>query len=142
MKRRDAREKAVQALYQIDMRKIPEVEAIHSVTSEGIEPNDLSFLQQLVEGVVQKQDEIDQRIVQYLRGWSLDRLALVERAILRIAAYEILYIDEIPNKVSLNEAIDLARAFSTDKSAKFINGVLNSIVQELAGKPEGAVVRD
>jgi transcription antitermination protein NusB len=130
MTRREAREKAVQALYQIDMRGIDPAEAIKVITSGEMEPADKEFLEKLVHGVLEQQQSIDESIKKYLRNWSLDRLALVDRAILRIAVYEILFMNEIPSKVSVNEALELARAFGMEESVKFINGVLANVAKE------------
>ncbi|HJV44452.1 MAG TPA: transcription antitermination factor NusB [Bacillota bacterium] len=130
MTRRQAREKAVQALYQIDMRGVDPVEAIKVALHESLDLEEKGFLEKLVYGVLENQSTIDEGIKKYLRGWTLERLALVDRAVLRIAVYEIMYISDIPAKVSVNEALELARAFGMEESVKFINGVLANISKE------------
>jgi len=132
MSRREAREKAVQVLYQMDMRDIPLDEAMNTVLEEDNKFQGKDFLNVLVEGVLAHQSDLDQAIQKYLRSWSMDRLALVDRAVLRIAAFEILYIDDIPSKVSLNEALELTRAFGMEESVKYINAVLANLVKEQA----------
>ena len=132
MSRREAREKAVQVLYQMDMRDIPLEEAMNTVLEEDPQFQGREFLDLLVEGVLTHQSSLDQAVQKYLRSWSLDRLGLVDRAVLRIAAYEILYMDDIPSKVSLNEALELTRSFGMEESVKYINAVLANLVKEKA----------
>lgn len=139
MTRREAREKAVQVLYQLDIRGIEVDEAMRAVAVEDGPAHDAEFLRKLVEGVLAHQSTLDQAIQQYLRGWTIDRLAFVDRAVLRIAAYEILHEREIPDKVSLNEAIELTRAFGMEESVKYINAVLANLVKQ---KEEGVQVGD
>ncbi len=139
MKRREAREKIVQVLYQIDMRGIEAREAIKAITDEPLEAQDREYLQAQVDGILSHQEELDQSIKKYLRNWSLDRLGFVDRAILRLAAYEIFYIEEIPEKVSVNEAIELSRAFGMEESVKYINAVLANLVKEKLGVTEEGI---
>ncbi|WP_134698844.1 transcription antitermination factor NusB [Ammoniphilus sp. YIM 78166] len=139
MKRREAREKIVQVLYQIDMRGIDAREAIKAITDEPLEPQDRDYLQAQVEGILSHQEELDESIKKYLRNWSLDRLGFVDRAILRLAAYEIFYIEDIPEKVSVNEAIELSRAFGMEESVKYINAVLANLVKEKLGVTEEVI---
>lgn len=134
MSRREAREKAVQVLYQIDMRGIELKEAMKVVLEDQSDFLETDFLKQIVNGVLTHQDELDQAIKKYLRGWSFDRLALVDRAVLRIAAYEILHVQDIPERVSLNEALELTRAFGMEESVKYINAVLANLVKEKTGE--------
>lgn len=128
MKRRVAREKALQALYQIDLSDIPVDEAIENVL-DGEEHND--FLHSLVVNTVENLDEIDETIKRYLEKWSIDRLAKVDLNILRIGVYELLYNDEVPKNVAINEAIEVAKRFGDEKSSKFINGILSKVKAEV-----------
>jgi transcription antitermination factor NusB len=91
------------------------------------------FTQMLVHGVREKQEEIDARIAGLSAGWALDRQAAVDRNIMRLAAYEILYLPDIPMGASINEAVELAKKYSTAESGRFVNGVLGA----LAANPEG-----
>lgn len=138
MKRRLAREKAIQALYQIDMREISLDEALQAVTGDvdQLSAAELAFSRDLVEGVLSHASEIDQAIAGDLRGWKLNRLGYVDRAVLRMAVFEILFVEEIPTKVTINEAIEIARAFGMEESVKFINGVLDSIAKKRMDKGE------
>ena len=83
----------------------------------------------LVEGVVAEQESIDALIVENARGWSLDRMPGVDRNLLRIAVYEILHVDDVPDAVAVSEAVALAKELSTDDSGSFVNGVLGRILQ-------------
>ena len=133
MKRRHAREKAVQLLFQMDMARVDFDYALN----HQLEPEDESadkgegeFFRKIVQGTVEHQEEIDALITHHLRGWTLARLAGVDRAILRLATYEIQFRKDIPLGVSLNEAVELAKIYGTDDSPKFINGVLSGLAKE------------
>ncbi|KYD13683.1 hypothetical protein B4168_0504 [Anoxybacillus flavithermus] len=128
MKRHEAREKALQALFQIDVGRIPPEEALQNVM--GGEEAD-SFLRQLVFGVTEHQEEIDELLRANLEKWTLERVANVDRAILRMAAYEMKYLDDVPVKVSLDEAVELAKKFGDTKSGRFVNGVLSKVKDAL-----------
>lgn len=128
MKRHEAREKALQALFQIDVGRIPPEEALQNVA--GGEEAD-SFLRQLVFGVTEHQKEIDELLRANLEKWTLERVANVDRAILRIATYEMKYLDDVPVKVSLDEAVELAKKFGDTKSGRFVNGVLSKVKDAL-----------
>ncbi|MDR6122438.1 N utilization substance protein B [Bacillus sp. SLBN-46] len=129
MKRRTAREKALQALFQIDVSNTDPSLAIEHVL-EG-EMGD-EYLSNLVIGVVEHKEEIDKLIIENLEKWSMDRLATVDRNLLRIAAYELkFYRNEIPENVILDEAIEIAKIYGDDQSSKFINGVLSKVKQTL-----------
>ena len=91
----------------------------------------------LVEGVVAEQERIDALLSEHARGWTLDRMPGVDRNLLRIASYEILFIDDVPDAVAVSEAVELARELSTDESPGFVNGLLSSIVQSKASAPSG-----
>lgn len=122
MKRRTAREKALQALFQMNISGIEAEEAIENVLED--EKKD-PFLQQLVEGTIEHLPEIDAEIQKHLENWTLDRLAKVDITILRIGMYELLFHDDIPENVAINEAIEIAKIFGDDQSGKFINGILS-----------------
>ncbi|MFS0863398.1 transcription antitermination factor NusB [Fredinandcohnia sp. 179-A 10B2 NHS] len=128
MKRRTAREKALQSLFQIDMSQSEPNEAIENVLEEA--PTD-EFLEQLVYGVIEHKEEIDTLLRANLEKWNLERLANVDRSILRIAVYEMKYIEEIPVNVSIDEAIELAKQFGDDSSSRFINAILSKVKDQL-----------
>lgn len=125
MKRRTAREKALQALFQIDVSEVDPKDAIEHVL-EGA-PND-QYLYKLVLGVVENLAAIDEIIQANLENWTIDRLATVDRNLLRISAYELLYCkEEVPTKVAIDEAIEIAKIYGDDKSSRFVNGILSKV---------------
>ncbi|WP_172967436.1 transcription antitermination factor NusB [Weizmannia acidilactici] len=124
MKRRTAREKALQAIFQIDMNKEAPEEAVRNVLN-GQESDE--YLEKLVKGTAAHLAEIDGMISRHLEHWTLDRLAKVDLNILRLAAYELMYAEDVPANVAINEALEISKRFADEKSAKFINGVLNNM---------------
>ncbi|WP_243386378.1 transcription antitermination factor NusB [Bacillus kexueae] len=124
MKRRTAREKALQALFQVDLSDIPPNEAIEHVL-DGKEGDE--FLNRLVHGTIEHLQTIDELIKPHLMKWKLERLANVDRTILRMATFEMRFEESIPHDVSINEAIELAKTFGDEKSSRFVNGVLSNV---------------
>ncbi len=123
----------MQVLFQIDINADDSTEAIelfckHFEVSRKAKP----FFLQLVDGVKARQDEIDGLIKRFSDNWKISRMSGMDRNILRVAVYELLYCDDIPAKVSINEAIDIGKKFGTDQSPPFINGILDSINISLA----------
>jgi N utilization substance protein B len=126
--RRLSRELALKVLFQIDLVNTNIEEAL----KYNFESNELSkevkeFTIILVRGVISNLAEIDQEIKSYTNNWSLERITNIDRNILRIAIYEILYMNNIPKSVSINEAVELAKKYSTKSSFSFVNGVLGKI---------------
>lgn len=129
MKRRTAREKALQAIFQIDMNETAPQEAIEYVL-DGKTNDD--YLEKLVVGVTEQRNEIDSILKDHLEKWSIDRLAIVDRNILRMAIFEIIYCaEEVPVNAAINEAIEVAKIFGDDESSKFINSVLSKVKQSV-----------
>ncbi|MCM3730638.1 transcription antitermination factor NusB [Fictibacillus nanhaiensis] len=131
MKRRLAREKAFQSLFQIEVSDISVSDAMEHVLEE--EPSD-DFLIEIVNGTVEKKEEIERFLTPYLEKWSFSRLANVERVVLQMAAYEWLYMDEVPKNVTLNEAIETAKIFGGEEAGRFVNGVLGKIITDIRKK--------
>ncbi|MFC0471005.1 transcription antitermination factor NusB [Halalkalibacter kiskunsagensis] len=129
MNRRVARLRAAQALYQIDLTDGDSEGAIESVLDEGETPS--SFMLDLVRGTLEHKSTIDPVISSSLQGWTLDRMGLVDRAIVRMTLYEMKFIDDIPVNVTFNEGIELAKAFGGEESGKFVNGVLSKAMEKL-----------
>ena len=128
MKRREAREKALQALFQIDVGKVEREQAIEHVVEESeADP----YLVQLVNGTTDQLEKIDSLISSNLENWKLDRLSNIDRNILRITTYELLFNEEVPQNAAINESIELAKLFGDDQSPKFINAVLSKIKESL-----------
>ena len=133
MKRRKARECALQLLFQADFTKrelekkdLEEFWSGKTVTRESRE-----FTESLVKGTLEKLDDIDMIIEKATENWLLKRMAAVDRNILRFAAYELLYRNDIPTAVTINEAIEIAKRFSSLESASFLNGVLDKLAKEV-----------
>ncbi|GKV54190.1 N utilization substance protein B [Sporosarcina sp. NCCP-2222] len=126
MKRREAREKAVQTLFQLDNTELTADEAIAYVVERPIDP----FYEKLVRGTVEHLSEIDEQLIGKLEKWSLDRLPKIERTVLRLAAFELLFGGDVPHKVVLNEAIELCKLYGDEKSGRFVNGVLSKFEEQ------------
>ncbi|GGJ47376.1 transcription antitermination factor NusB [Virgibacillus salexigens] len=125
MNRHTAREKALQILFQLDINDNQPIETMnHFLENETKD----AFLTILVEGVAKHKVEIDDLISEKLENWTIDRIASVEKTILRIAIFELNYLEDIPTNVSINEAIELGNTYGDDNSGKFINGVLSKFV--------------
>ncbi|MDQ0481718.1 transcription antitermination factor NusB [Guptibacillus hwajinpoensis] len=127
MKRRHAREKAIQVLFQIDVTDTDPREALEHVLNEG---EGDEFLSELVFGTLENLEKIDEVIKQNLVNWSFSRIGNVDRSVLRMASYEMVIRDDIPVNVSLNEAVELAKLFGGEESGRFVNGVLSKIMQK------------
>jgi N utilization substance protein B len=127
--RRKARKRALDVLYESDLRGTPVAETL-SASIERLEvprPAHLGYTVHLVEGVAAHRDRIDELIGTFAEGWTLDRMPVVDRNLARIAVYELLYVDEIDDAVAISEAVELAGQLSTDDSPRFLNGLLDRI---------------
>jgi N utilization substance protein B len=131
-RRRKAREIALQVLYQIDVLKVDAKEAIQLFWSNfEVSEEAREFSVELIEGTWNHREEIDKLIDGCSENWSLGRMAKVDRNILRMATYELLYCHDIPYKVTLNEAIDLGKNYGSENSGSFINGILDALYVRL-----------
>ncbi|HEU6447814.1 MAG TPA: transcription antitermination factor NusB [Verrucomicrobiae bacterium] len=156
-KRREARERAVQFLFQHDLNPPEDLnralnEFWDNQRSAAIagekgaatwgqqiplppptveEAETRLFAEPLIRGVLQNRDAIDEKIKSHARNWEFNRIAAVDRNIMRLALYEMLFRDDIPPAVSINEAVDIAKKFSTQDSGKFVNGILDKIRHEI-----------
>lgn len=148
MKPRLAREIAVSSLYQMEMNEVSASEAVDMVMEEakadneiGLEVGELAavdaYSRELVEAVHARKEELDRELGAFLTGWQVDRLSRVDRQILRLAAYEMAY-RNVPPKVVVSEAIELAKHFGLDESGKFVNGVLGRMIRDQAAAAEPA----
>ena len=131
-RRRKAREIALQVLYQMDVTGLSPGEAIelfwqHFEAPEQARP----FCTRLIEGTHEHREDIDDRIRRVSSNWSMERMAIVDRNILRMAVFELLYCQDIPPKVAINEAIDLGKEYGTENSGSFINGILDALFGNL-----------
>lgn len=129
-KRTKARELALQVLYKIDVTSDAVDKALAEFWTDvetEVEPDIKEFTGRLVTGVVQNLSVIDESISQFAQNWQLSRMAVVDRNILRIGCFELRFCDDVPPKVSINEAIDLAKKYSGAEAGKFVNGILDKI---------------
>ena len=152
-KRREARERAVQFLFQHDLNPVQELDgaleqfwnsqrAVAIAQEKGpaswgqeytLPPPTTDeaamrlFADPLIHGVIEHRQELDDTIIKYAQNWDLKRMAIVDRNILRLAIYEMLFRQDIPPVVSINEAVDIAKKFSTEESGKFVNGLLDRV---------------
>ncbi|MHB1000720.1 MAG: transcription antitermination factor NusB [Armatimonadota bacterium] len=135
--RRAAREIALNILYQVDVAKIPPDEALKvALENTDLDSTAADFTTELVRGTLEHQKSIDSKLTEFSVGWDLQRQPAVDRNILRMSIFEILYLDYVPASVSINEAVELAKKYSTEDSGKFINGVLGSLVRKNKLKEE------
>ncbi|MFD1885173.1 transcription antitermination factor NusB [Paenibacillus wenxiniae] len=142
MKRRLAREITVQSLYQMEMNEVQAEEAVEMLLEEAAAENEAevevrneaqlkTYVLDVVGGVNSNREAIDGLLVDYLQNWQVSRLSRVDRQILRLAVYEMIFTEDVPAKVAVNEAIELSKHFGTDESGKFVNGVLGKMIQDL-----------
>jgi transcription antitermination protein NusB len=129
--RTKARKRALDILFECELRGVPVVETLAERVAAG-DPPVGEYTVELVEGVAGRREEIDELLSRYARGWALARMPAVDRNVLRIGAYEVLYRDDVPDGVAVSEAVSLARELSTDESPPFVNGLLAALAR---GKP-------
>lgn len=144
--RHEIRKMALQALFPLDFNQdLEKKDAImhaielehHEMIDEEQEHFVPEYLDQIVDGVVAHKAQLDEIIQSHLKkGWSIRRLSKMDVTILRIAIYEMMFVETVPNKVAMNEAIELAKTFSDDQSRKFVNGVLSAINNEMTSKEQ------
>jgi transcription antitermination protein NusB len=126
--RSKARKRAVDVLFEADQRRRDPVSVLADrIARADPAPNDYTRL--LVEGVGERRERLDELIATYAQGWTVDRMPAVDRAVLRLGVWEILYNDEVPDAVAVAEAVELATSLSTDESAGFVNGLLARILE-------------
>ncbi len=130
--RRLAREHALQALYAYEMTKGPIEEIIsNQLTKRFSDENILRFAEKLVRSSIENSPDLDSRIEIKALNWEFSRIAILDRLILRIGICELIHFEDIPPKVTINEAIEIAKKYSTEKSGVFVNGILDSVLRDL-----------
>jgi N utilization substance protein B len=126
--RRKARTIALQALYEVDSVGRPTEAVVTRLMAEGgLSEESKAFIRELVSGVIQNRDKIDRNIQKFAPAWPVEQIAIIDRNILRLAIFEILFDNKVPVKVAVSEAVELAKSFGSNTSSKFINGVLGSV---------------
>lgn len=129
--RRLARESAVEVLYRMDLVGDEPEETIQEICARKNPSEEAeTYLRRLIQAVEQYQEEIDRTLRGQLSRWRLERLTFIDRAVLRIGCAEVLYFDDVPPKVAINEAVDIAKKFGDDKAGKFVNGVLDAVYKK------------
>jgi len=130
--RRETREWIIQFLFQLDFNSTPIDVALKDFweDKEPIE-REKTYAEEIIKGVVQRKDELDDRLSQYAKRWDSERMGAVDRTVMRVALFEMLYRDDVPPVVSINEAVHFAKDFSSFQSGRFVNGVLDRIRKEL-----------
>ena len=132
--RRKARVIALQVLYEVNsVGHDAEAALAHLADEEKLSEENAAFARSLVSGVIQNREEIDQHIQKFAPAWPIEQLSVVDRNLLRLAIFEVLFDNNMPVKVAINEAVELAKTFGSDSSSKFVNGVLGS-VSAIAGR--------
>ena len=130
--RSKARKRALDVLYEADVRSINATEVLLGQIDRRAadhEPELNAYVTSLVEGVVANQEQIDEILSTYSMGWTLDRMPAVDRAVLRIGTFEIIWADDVPDAVAVSEAVALVQDLSTEESASFVNGLLGRIIE-------------
>jgi transcription antitermination protein NusB len=136
-KRRRGRETALKLLYALDITQESVDELLQASWLDTVVPEAVrEFSVALVAGVMAHQDEIDTLVQEWSMNWSLERIGIIERNILRFAIYELLFLTDIPPNVTINEAVEVAKRYGTDEAPSFINGILDRIKQEIEARAE------
>ncbi|MHB9946469.1 N utilization substance protein B [Clostridium botulinum] len=143
MNRRKSREVAMRLLFQTtlngenleealenlkDVRESEEITKEKDYESVDLKDVDIDYVKRIIKGIEENKEEIDEKIKENLKNWKIERLSKVDLSILRLCTYELKFEEDIPNRVSVNEAIELAKKYSGEKSATFINGVLGKMI--------------
>lgn len=132
--RTKARKRAIDTLYGADLRQVAIADALVEESKRAAEQPERQsswlYAREIIAGVAEHQDEIDAVIAEHAHGWTLDRMPVVDRAILRMGVWEILHNDEVPDAVAIAEAVQLASELSTDDSGGFVNGVLSAVSRD------------
>ena len=131
--RRDSREWAVQLLFQMDLNRPKDMRPVLAHFWADVEADDKAreYTERIVRGVMSRRGELDETIAKALEHWDMARLAVIDRNVIRMAAYEMLHCMDVPPVVSINEAVDIAKYFGTPESGRFVNGVLDRICKGL-----------
>ncbi len=144
MRRRKSREAALQILYSIDGTEIPEGSSksfVASLLNQFFDSfmqrsaADFEFLERVLAGTIDHYSEFNQLITKQSEHWKIERMALVDKNILRFAIYELIDLDDVPSSVTINEAVEIAKRYGTDESGAFINGILDQIWKSMPANP-------
>ncbi len=131
MSRKKARDNAFKCIYELEFGRDENIEKIlkNCYEENNNKPDEMEYIEMVLKGVKENLAEIDNVILSKLKNWSIERIAKIDLAILRLAIYEINYIDDIPEKVSANEAVELAKTYGNNDSKSFVNGVIAKVIE-------------
>ena len=135
MARSSAREAAMQLIFEHIFGGTGDHDTLGAMIEYTPNTRDDAYITRVTQGVYENQEQIDAHISDFLQDWTLERLARVDLSILRLAVYELLYCEDIPGAVTINEAVELARKFSTPEAGSFINGILGNLNRSLEPRP-------
>lgn len=130
MNRARSREVVMEIMYQMEIHKTYDMDDMEKFLVHYEEVLDMPYIRRLVELWLTNRFDVEGKITEHLKGWKLDRIAKIDLAILRLGITELIYADDIPRKVSINEAVNLAKKYVDEKSGKFVNGVLSHFAEE------------
>ncbi len=143
MSRQQAREDCFKMIFEASIMRTPAdelLEKFHETVGDGDiwelkreSPRDMAYMETVIRGVEEHKDEINSKIQPFLKNWTLERIARVSLAAMQLAAFEVLYVDDVPPGVAANEAVDLVKKYGGEDAPAFVNGVMRSFVREYAG---------
>ena len=137
LNRREARSAVFELLFETEFKLDEAREAIFELSTDNREVEEDEYVRATYFGVCEHVAELDEMIGRHAHGWKTNRISKVSRSILRLATYEMLYCEDIPASVSINEGVELCKQFDEEKAKGFVNGVLNAIKDEIEGKENG-----
>ena len=137
LNRREARVAVFELLFETEFKLDEAKEAIFELSTDNREVEENEYVRTAYFGVREHIEELDELIGRHAHGWKTNRISKVSRSILRLATYEMLYCEDIPSSVSINEGVELCKQFDEEKAKPFVNGVLNAIKEEIEGKQNG-----
>ena len=131
MSRKKARDNAFKCIYELEFGRDEKIEKIleNCYEEDNNKPDEMEYIEMVLKGVKENLAQIDNVILSKLKNWSIERIAKIDLAILRLAIYEINYMDDIPEKVSANEAVELAKTYGNNDSKSFVNGVIAKVIE-------------
>lgn len=131
IKRREARELVIELLFETEFKEDEDVKSIYELSAQNRDIPDDDYVKRAYFGVCENKEQIDEYISKNSRGWKVSRLSKLSRSVMRLAVYEMLFEEKIPKSVSINEAVEITKKFDAPKAKAFVNGVLNSVKNDL-----------
>lgn len=135
--RREAREAVFELLFETEFKRDEDVVQIYALSCENREIAEDAYIHDTYFGVCEHREEIDELINRHAKGWKTNRISRVSRSVLRLCTYELLYCTDIPASVSINEAVELSKKYDQEQARAFVNGVLNSVKNEIGERNDG-----